>query len=468
MDYLPIFADLKHRPCVVVGGDTVAWRKTQMLLKAGADVRVVAPELNADFLSAVANLQVSHIATEFTPELLDGIFLAIAATERKALNALVYQSANQRQVLVNVVDDTQRCSFIVPSIIDRSPIVVAISSSGKAPVLARLLREKIEALLPQHLGAMANIAGRFRGRLKRTISDFATRRLFWEQAFDGRFSQLVAAGKEQAAELELIRLSQTVQRQGEVSLIGAGPGDAGLLTLRALQLMQQADVVLYDYLVSDEIMDLVRRDADLVCVGKRAGFHSVPQQETNRLIVKYAQQGKRVVRLKGGDPFMFGRGAEELEVLFDADIPFQVVPGITAAAGATAYAGIPLTHRDYAQTAMFITGHTKSDDDPLDWSVLARGKQTLVIYMGLMKSSHIQQQLLQYGRQPDTPIAIIERGTQQNQKIFKGQLSELAELAKNAASPSLIVVGEVVTLSEKLRWFGNQDIQSEPRSVVSL
>lgn len=339
MDYLPIFADLKHRPCVVVGGDTVAWRKTQMLLKAGADVRVVAPELNADFLSAVANLQVSHIATEFTPELLDGIFLAIAATERKALNALVYQSANQRQVLVNVVDDTQRCSFIVPSIIDRSPIVVAISSSGKAPVLARLLREKIEALLPQHLGAMANIAGRFRDRLKRTISDFATRRLFWEQAFDGRFSQLVAAGKEQAAELELIRLSQTVQRQGEVSLIGAGPGDAGLLTLRALQLMQQADVVLYDYLVSDEIMDLVRRDADLVCVGKRAGFHSVPQQETNRLIVKYAQQGKRVVRLKGGDPFMFGRGAEELEVLFDAGIPFQVVPGITAAAGATAYAG---------------------------------------------------------------------------------------------------------------------------------
>ncbi len=466
MDYLPIFADLKRRPCLVVGGGDSAWRKTRMLLKAGADVRVIAPRLNADFTAALASQQIKLVGEHFSPSDLDGIFLAIAATERKAINALVYQSANQRQVLVNVVDDTQRCSFIIPSIVDRSPIIVAISSSGKAPVLARLLREKLEALLPQHLGRMATIAGNFRQRLSQTVSSFSARRYFWEQAFNGRFGDLVASGREQEAEQELVALTQQAPPQGQVALIGAGPGDAGLLTLRALQLMQQADVVLYDYLVSDEVMDLVRRDAELVCVGKKAGFHSVPQEETNRLIVHYAQQGKRVVRLKGGDPFVFGRGGEELEVLFDADIPFQVVPGITAAAGATAYAGIPLTHRDYAQTAMFVTGHLKPDGDTLDWSTLARGKQTLVIYMGLMKSSHIQQQLLEHGRGADTPIAIIERGTQKTQKVLKGQLSELAELAKHAASPSLIVVGEVVNLSTKLDWFTKQEQSLQQQDAV--
>ncbi|MGF1733408.1 siroheme synthase CysG [Photobacterium kasasachensis] len=473
MDYLPIFADIRRRPCLVVGGGDVAWRKTRMLLKAGADVRVIARELNGDFQQALQAGEIAHQAEEFAPSDLDGIFLAIAATDRKAVNALVYQSANQRQVMVNVVDDTQRCSFIVPSIVDRSPIIVAISSSGKAPVLARLVREKLESLLPRHLGRMAEIAGRFRNRLAQTVSSVSQRRNFWEQAFNGRFSELVASGQEKQAEQELVYLSvqsqqQQVLSQGQVALIGAGPGDAGLLTLRALQLMQQADVVLYDYLVSDEVMDLVRRDAELVCVGKKAGFHSVPQEDTNELIVYHAKQGKRVVRLKGGDPFVFGRGGEELEVLFDAGIPFQVVPGITAAAGATAYAGIPLTHRDYAQTAMFITGHLKPDGDQLDWSTLARGKQTLVIYMGLMKSSHIQQQLLSHGRAADTPIAIIERGTQKSQKVLKGQLGELATLAQHAASPSLIVVGEVVNLSEKLHWFGKQEQQLQQSAVVKL
>ncbi|ELR63366.1 Siroheme synthase [Photobacterium marinum] len=468
MDYLPIFADLKRRPCLVVGGGEVAWRKTRMLLKAGADVRVIAPELNADFRRAVQSGEVTHFADEFSPSDLDGIFLAIAATDRKAVNALVYQSANQRQVMVNVVDDTQRCSFIVPSVVDRSPIIVAISSSGRAPVLARLIREKLEATLPQHLGRMAEIAGRFRARLAKTVMTLSGRRHFWEQAFNGRFSDLVAAGREQEAEHELQSLSLKSEPQGQVALIGAGPGDAGLLTLRALQLMQQADVVLYDYLVSDEVMELVRRDAEQVCVGKKAGFHSVPQEETNRLLVEYARQGKRVVRLKGGDPFVFGRGGEELEVLFDAGIPFQVVPGITAAAGATAYAGIPLTHRDYAQTAMFITGHQKPDGDQLDWSTLARGKQTLVIYMGLMKSGYIGQQLISHGRAPETPVAIIERGTQQTQNVLKGQLHELAQLAQHAASPALIVVGEVVNLSEKLHWFGKQEQQSQHTAVVKL
>ena len=470
MDYLPIFADLKRRPCLVVGGGNSAWRKTRMLLKAGADVGVIATKLNADFTAAIAANQIRFVGDTFSPANLDGIFLAIAATPHKALNALVYQSANQRQVLVNVVDDTQRCSFIVPSIVDRSPIIVAISSSGKAPVLARLLRQKLEATLPQHLGKMATIAGGFRDYLATQLSTFSSRRAFWEQAFNGRFADLVAVGRHSEAQQALEQqLQQHTPLVGQVALIGAGPGDAGLLTLRGLQLMQQADVVLYDYLVSDEVMALVRRDAELVCVGKKAGFHSVPQEQTNRLIVEYAQQGKRVVRLKGGDPFVFGRGAEELEVLAEAGIDFQVVPGITAAAGATAYAGIPLTHRDYAQTAMFITGHLKPDGKQLDWSTLARGNQTLVIYMGLMKSSHIQQQLLDHGRAPDTPIAIIERGTQATQKLLTGQLDQLADLAQHAASPSLIVVGEVVKLSHKLAWFTTKEqLQPQPEAAVKL
>ncbi|SMY37740.1 siroheme synthase CysG [Photobacterium andalusiense] len=470
MDYLPIFADLKRRPCVVVGGGNSAWRKTRMLLKAGADVGVIASKLNADFEAAIAAGQVRYISEAFSPSDLDGVFLAIAATPHKELNALVYQSANQRQVLVNVVDDTQRCSFIVPSIVDRSPIIVAISSSGKAPVLARLLRQKLEAILPQHLGKMATLAGGFRGYLAAKLPSFSSRRAFWEQAFNGRFADLVAVGRDTEAQQALQQqLHQHTSPVGQVALIGAGPGDAGLLTLRGLQLMQQADVVLYDYLVSDEVMALVRRDAELVCVGKKAGFHSVPQQQTNRLIVEYAQQGKRVVRLKGGDPFVFGRGAEELEVLAEAGIDFQVVPGITAAAGATAYAGIPLTHRDYAQTAMFITGHLKPDGKQLDWSTLARGNQTLVIYMGLMKSSHIQQQLLQHGRAAETPIAIIERGTQTTQKVLTGQLDQLADLAQHAASPSLIVVGEVVKLSHKLAWFTTKEqLSPQPEAVVKL
>ena len=300
MQYLPIFADLKQRPCLVVGGGEIAFRKARMLLKAGAAVKVVSPEINANFQSLVEKGDITYLAQGFKPQQLDGVFLAIAATDSKAINALVYQSANSRQVLVNVVDDTKRCSFIVPSIVDRSPLIVAISSSGKAPVLARLIREKLEALLPQHLGKMAQISGQFRSRLKESLSSITERRKFWENAFNGRFSELVAKGKDKEAQVELEASIHHNTNKGEVALIGAGPGDAGLLTLRALQLMQQADVVLYDYLVSDEVMELVRRDAETVCVGKKAGFHSVPQEEINRLLVHYAQQGKRVVRLKGG------------------------------------------------------------------------------------------------------------------------------------------------------------------------
>ncbi|MCG9598573.1 uroporphyrinogen-III C-methyltransferase [Vibrio sp. Isolate25] len=271
---------------------------------------------------------------------------------------------------------------------------------------------------------------------------------------------------EQDQAVASVSIGKSVLTPGEVALIGAGPGDLELLTIKALRFLQQADVVLYDYLVSDEIMALVPSDTILVCVGKRAGHHSVPQEKTNQLLVDFAQQGHRVVRIKGGDPFIFGRGGEELEVLADAGVSFHVVPGITAAAGATAYAGIPLTHRDYAQTAMFITGHLKAESDQMDWSTLARGNQTLVIYMGLMKSEYIQGQLIEHGRSPDTPIAIIERGTQSCQKVFKGQLSQLATLAQDAESPSLIVIGEVVSLSEKLTWFGTQQEPLQQRQFA--
>lgn len=472
MDYLPIFVKLEGRDCLVVGGGEVAWRKSRMLMKAGASVTVVAPDAGEEIQHAAGNGDLVWVQDGFKPEHLDKVFLVIAATDNPLVNELVSKAADKRRVLANVVDDTPKCSFIVPSIVDRSPIVIAISSAGKSPVLARLIREKLETLIPSHVGRMAKLAGEFRDTLKQKISTLNGRRKFWEMAFDGRFSSLVASGDDDAAKAELERLTDGVSLQGEVALIGAGPGDAGLLTLRALQLMQQADVVLYDYLVSDEIMELCRRDAELICVGKRASYHSVSQEETNAMLVKYAQKGHRVVRLKGGDPFMFGRGGEELQVLQEAGVPFQVVPGITAAAGATAYAGIPLTHRDYAQTAMFITGHLKKEDDSFRWATLARGRQTLVIYMGLMKSAHIQQQLIQHGRDPQTPVAIIENGTRSDQKIYKGTLSELESLAEGVGSPALIVVGEVVQLADQLSWYGKQSFHTagdaHAPSVVNL
>ena len=468
MDYLPIFTKLTNRPCLIVGGGEVAWRKTRMLLKAGATVTLVSPKISADIAEVAAEGKITWLKTRFQPAHLDGMFLVIAATENTLVNTLVSESAESRQIFANVVDDTPKCSFIVPSIVDRSPIVIAISSAGKAPVLARLLREKLEAMIPAHVGKMAQLAGQFRDKLKTLLPTLNARRKFWEQAFDGEFNRRVASGDEQGAMDSLARLTSEVQQRGEVALIGAGPGDAGLLTLRALQLMQQADVVLYDYLVSDEIMELCRRDAELICVGKRAGYHSVPQSETNALLVKHALEGHRVVRLKGGDPFMFGRGGEELQVLKEAGVPFQVVPGITAAAGATAYAGIPLTHRDHAQTAMFVTGHLKQEDDTFRWATLARGEQTLVIYMGLMKSAHIQTQLIKHGRAPETPVAIIENGTRRDQKIYRGVLSDLEQLAEGVGSPALIVIGEVVQLADSLHWFGEQAIEVESSYAPSF
>ncbi|MFB0594098.1 siroheme synthase CysG [Aeromonas hydrophila] len=456
MDYLPIFCRLDNKPVLLVGGGEVAERKARLLLDVGAQLTVVAPELDPELAELAANGSIEWLAGEFAPQQLTGKWLVVAATDRREVNALVYQSANLARIFANVVDDPKRSSFIMPSIIDRSPLMVAISSGGKAPVLARLLREKLEALLPQHLGAIAAFAGSLRERVKARFASMGERRRFWERLLGAdRLGQALARGDSASAnQLADSLFADESQTGGEVVLVGAGPGDPGLLTLHALRQMQQADVVVYDRLVSDEVMALVRRDARRIFVGKQAGNHCVPQEGINQLLLEEAKKGQRVVRLKGGDPFIFGRGGEELETLVGSGIGFQVVPGITAASGCAAYAGIPLTHRDHAQSVRFVTAHGKGGAQDLDWPLLAKDKQTLVFYMGLSSCATIREQLLTHGKTGDTPVALIERGTQPSQRVIRGTLDQLPELALGVESPALIMVGSVVTLADQLAWFG--------------
>ncbi len=459
MQYLPIFTDLTGKAVLLVGGGHVALRKARTLLSAGAVLTVVSHQFEAEFYAWQQQQKAHLIQGDFDAAQLAGHWLVLAATDDDGVNAAVHQAATARQIWVNTVDDQDKCEFIFPSIIDRSPILVAISSGGTAPVLVRRLREKLETLLPQHLGPLAELVGKFRGLVQQKLQGFAQRRQFWEKVFNSNIVSLVQTQQLGAAEAELQQALQDQQsNKGEVYVVGAGPGDPELLTLKALQLMQQADVVVYDYLVSEPIMQLVRRDAELICVGKKAGAHSVAQEHTNQLLIDLALAGKKVCRLKGGDPFIFGRGAEEIEVLLPHQIPFQVVPGITAAAGCAAYAGIPLTHRDYAQAVQFVTGHCQKDGKEPDWHSLSRPNQTLVIYMGLMKSAHIQAQLLAAGRAADTPIAILENGTRPEQRVITGTLAQLADLIEQqqVQSPALLVIGEVVALQHKLAWYGNR------------
>ncbi|WP_349920215.1 siroheme synthase CysG [Aeromonas veronii] len=456
MDYLPIFCRLDNKPVLLVGGGDVAERKARLLLDAGAWLTVVAPKLDPELATLATNGTIHWLAGEFEPDQLAGKWLVVAATDRREVNALVYQSANQAGIFANVVDDPKRSSFIMPSIIDRSPLMVAISSGGKAPVLARLLREKLEALLPQHLGAVAAFAGGLRARVKARFASMGERRQFWERLLGtDRLGQALARGDKAAAnQLADHLFANDAAAKGEVILVGAGPGDPGLLTLHALRQMQQADVVVHDRLVSDEVMALVRRDAKRIFVGKLAGNHCVPQEGINQLLLDEARKGQRVVRLKGGDPFIFGRGGEELETLVGSGVGFQVVPGITAASGCAAYAGIPLTHRDHAQSVRFVTAHGKGGTQDLDWPLLARDKQTLVFYMGLSSCTTIREQLMAHGKDGSTPVALIERGTQPCQRVIRGTLDQLPELAVGVESPALIMVGSVVTLADQLAWFG--------------
>ncbi|MDU5475544.1 MAG: siroheme synthase CysG [Pantoea sp.] len=454
MDYFPLFCRLQGKRCLLVGGGDVAERKARLLLAAGADLHVGALRFSPAFQQWADRGELALISGAFEDAWLDECWLVVAATDDDAVNQQVAQAAEARRIFCNLVDAPEQASAIMPSIIDRSPLMVAVSSGGRAPVLARLLREKIEAMLPQHLGQLASLAGTLRARVKQRFASMAQRRFFWERFFTSdRLAQTLANGDgARAAQLVDELFSEALPAQGEVTLVGAGPGDAGLLTLKGLQQIQQADVIVYDRLVSEEILSLVRRDAERIFVGKRAGHHCVPQEQINQLLLEQAQRGRRVVRLKGGDPFIFGRGGEELEALAAHHIPFSVVPGVTAASGCSAYSGIPLTHRDHAQSVRLVTGHLQQKNK-LEWEKLAAEQQTLVFYMGLSQAPHIQQQLMRHGMRGDMPAALIENGTSTRQRVVTGTLDRLSELAQQVESPSLIIIGSVVSLRDRLRWF---------------
>ncbi len=455
MQFLPLFHKLQGRPVLVVGGGEVALRKARLLAEAGACLRVVAPDVRRE-LQAMAGEQ-GVFLRGYQSDDLQGVGLVIAATDDEPLNARISAEAQALGIPVNVVDAPALCSVIFPAIVDRSPLIVAVSSGGDAPVLARLIRAKIETWIPATYGQLANLGKRFRERVKQLFPDVQQRRVFWEDVFQGQIAESVFAGKPEEGERLLEeRLAGAAPRAlGEVYLVGAGPGDPDLLTFRALRLMQQADVVLYDRLVAPAIIELCRRDAERIYVGKRRADHAVPQEQINQLLIDLAKQGKRVLRLKGGDPFIFGRGGEEIEQLAAKGVPFQVVPGITAASGCAAYAGIPLTHRDHAQSVRFVTGHLKDGSSNLPWQDLVSPGQTLVFYMGLVGLPGICAQLIAHGRSGATPAALVQQGTTQNQRVFTGTLATLPELvaAHEVHAPTLVIVGEVVTLRDKLAWF---------------
>jgi len=458
MDYFPVFMKLQGQPCLVVGAGEIAARKIELLLKADAKITVIARKISTHVseLQAVHDLNV--LQKSFSTEDLIDFRLVISATDNQQTNELVAHTATQQNIPVNVVDSPALCSFIFPAIIDRSPIIAAVSSGGSAPVLARLLRAKIETVIPPAYGKLAALAEKFRSTVKHTIKVPAQRRIFWENNFQGAVAELVFAGKEQEAARQLTEnLAKHEQGTnfGEVYLIGAGPGAPDLLTFRALRLMQQADVIVYDRLVSPEILELARRDSEKIYVGKQRQNHAVPQEDINILLADLAKAGKRVVRLKGGDPFIFGRGGEEIETLMQQGINFQVVPGITAASGCASYAGIPLTHRDHAQSCTFVTGHLKDNSINLNWTQLAAPNQTIVIYMGLVGLEKICEALIAHGSPKDLPIALVQQGTTINQRVITGTLETLPNLVidKDIKPPTLIIIGTVVTLHDKLAWF---------------
>lgn len=462
MDWLPLFVRLRHRPVVVIGGGGIAERKIDWLIKAQADITVIAPEINADVKAWLVAGELQHVAAEFDASQLDQAELVIAATDDAAVNQAVAVAAKARQVLVNVVDTPDLCDFVFPSIVDRSPVVIAIGTGGKAPVLARQLKAELETRLPTSYGQLATVAGEWRQRVKQHIPTMRGRLKFWERFFDGPVAEHVLRGDESAAEQWIQQHlaashaeAEGSQTLGEVYLVGGGPGNPDLLTFRALKLMQQCDVVLYDRLVSAEVLALVRRDAERINVGKSADRHPVPQQQINQLLIEHAQQGKRVLRLKGGDPFIFGRGGEEISELTAAGISFQVVPGITAANGCAAYAGIPLTHRDYSQSCVFVTGHMQNNELALNWSALAAPRQTVVFYMGVKSLPVITEQLIRHGLPASHPVAIVQQGTTSAQRVITGTLNDIAEQAVTAGivPPSLTIVGEVVRCREDLAWY---------------
>ena len=458
MDYLPIFIAVRNKRCVVVGGGEVAARKVALLLQAGASVHVISLQLGETLSQLLDQSSLSHRAGKFAPADLDDAMIVIAATDDPTVNSEVAAAAAERRIPVNVVDSPELCSFIMPAIIDRSPLVLAVSSGGAAPVLARLLRARLESLIPASYGRLANLAGKFRDQVKKRFSRSADRRIFWEKILQGPIAEMVYSGQDTAAESAMQKALDSesgLPNRGEVYLVGGGPGDPDLLTFRALRLMQQADVVVYDRLVAPPVLELVRRDAERIYVGKERNNHALRQEEINHLLVRLAREGKRVVRLKGGDPFIFGRGGEEIATLAAEGIPFQVVPGITAAAGCAAYSGIPLTHRDHSQSVVFVTGHLQDGSVDLNWKALAQPQQTVVFYMGLHGVPTICRELISHGLPATTPVALVQQGTTPNQRVFTSTLEALPDLVtkEEIKPPTLIIVGTVVNLHDQLKWF---------------
>jgi len=457
MDYLPLFHKLTDKNCLVIGGGAVATRKARLLMSAGANVTIISPTLTDELLSLAIDKKLNHIKRCFEAGDTSSFSLIVCATNKQQLNANVSAEAHLSNVPVNVVDQPALCSFIFPAIVDRAPITIGISSGGVAPVLTRLTRAKLETLLPQQLGQLASLAAKFRDTVKTHFSNTKQRRIFWETIFDGPVADLSYQGKHDDAEKALqnsLDQSADTPTIGKVYLVGGGPGDPELLTLKALRILQQADVIVYDRLVSEGVLNLARRDAERIYVGKKRSDHSVPQEGINALLINLAKDGKRVVRLKGGDPFMFGRGGEEIETLVDEKIAFEVVPGITAASGCASYSGIPLTHRDHSQSCLFVTGHLKDNTVNLDWDQLAKPNQTIVIYMGLIGMPQISQKLIERGLPETTPVALIQKGTTPEHRVIISDLAGITNKIEEIKPkpPTLIIIGSVVSLHHKLNW----------------
>ena len=464
MRFFPVFLNIENKICLVVGGGDVAFRKVEHLLKANARINLIAIDICEDIEALICSGRITRLEGDYNESMMDTCELVIAATDNKPLNSKISNDASRRHLPVNVVDDSALCTFIMPSVIDRHPVQIAISTGGASPVLARLLRARLETMIPSAYGKLAELIHSFRDNVKKAIPDMRQRRRFWENILQGPVTELLYSGQDKAAlvllEQHLKQPDTNINNNGEVYLVGGGPGDPDLLTFRALRLMQQADVVLFDRLVAPAIVDLVRKDADRIYVGKQSDQHAMSQEEINKLLVQLAQEGKRVLRLKGGDPFIFGRGGEEIESLADEGIAFQVVPGITAAAGCASYAGIPLTHRDHAQSCIFITGHMKNGKLDLNWESLVQPGQTIAVYMGVAAVNALCLELVNHGMEPETPAAIIQQGTTSNQRTYSGTLLTLPQIVEKEEikPPSMMIIGNVVKLRDKLSWYETREV----------
>tara|TARA_Y100000590_G_C15702463_1_gene1007321 strand:+ start:360 stop:1772 length:1413 start_codon:yes stop_codon:yes gene_type:complete len=459
MSYLPLFIKADQKKCLIIGGGDVVSRKLPSLIKANLRITIVSPSINDDIkLQIKKNRDIEHISREFKKSDISDQFILIVASSNNKVNIEATKIAKHKKILVNMAEDAKEGDTLLPSIVDRDPIKIAISSGSASPILTRLLKNKLETLIPFYFSDLANIMMEYRSKVKERFKKILDRRTFWENFLEGPISEMVLSGQEEKARDaldEALKNKNMQKKMGEVYLVGSGPGDPELLSFKALRLMQKADVVVYDRLVSDPIMNLIRKEAEKIYVGKQKADHSMPQESINELLARLAMEGKKVLRLKGGDPFIFGRGGEEIESLINDNIPFQIVPGITAASGCSSYAGIPLTHRDYSQACIFVTGHLKDGTVNLNWDMLAHENQTLVFYMGLHGSKIICDELIKHGLDKDTPAALITQGTTKQQKVYLSDLQKLPDMimSNEIEPPTLLIIGRIVNLHKKLRWF---------------